>query len=430
MPGLVDCHIHSPQLSIQALGTDLGLLEWLHTYTFPAEARYSDHDFARAAHAAMVRRTLRNGTTSASYFSTIHADTTLLLCQAAEEQGQRALVGKCNMDRSSPDYYTETTQQSVADTKLFVKEVLSKKYRLVSPVVTPRFAVSCSPQLMKQLGDIARCHDLPVQTHLSESLQEIGMVLQLCPGHETYTDVYDSMGLLGPKTILAHCVHLSDKELDLLIERNCGVVHCACSNTTLRSGLMDLRRQLNRGVKMGLGTDVGAGYTTSMLAVMRHSVDASNLCAIHHHQHQQQQQQQQSPRPTTTNCDDDDDDDDEGRRRSPEGVNRAENRGGGSVQNSVAEAEVEYRPLTIDEAFRLATLGGSSVLGQNCGNFETGREFDAILVDPEVTDSPLDLFPFDSVRDIVHKFLYYGDDRNMVKVFVQGSEVVTKTGSQ
>ncbi|XP_076453560.1 guanine deaminase-like [Babylonia areolata] len=393
MPGLVDCHLHSPQLPIQALGTDLGLLDWLATYTFPAEARYADHCMARAAHRAMVKRTLGGGTTLASYFSSIHADTSLYLCQAAEEQGQRALVGKCCMDMSAPDFYRETTQQSLEDTNRFVKEVLSLKLSLVTPVITPRFAVSCSEELMRELGHIARSHNLPIQTHMSESLQETDTVLQQFPGHQSYAHLYDHVGLLGSKTILAHCVHVSDKELDLLIERDCGVVHCACSNFTLRSGVMDIRRQLDRGVKMGLGTDVGAGYTTSMLAAMRQSVDASNARAIQHDQRY-------------TACGE---------------ASEVNGRRGQSPKEA-------YRPLTMDEAFRLATLGGSRVLGQNCGNFEVGREFDALLVDPEVKDSPLDLFPFDSVKDVVHKFLYYGDDRNMVKIYVQGRQVVDRTG--
>ncbi|KAK7090933.1 hypothetical protein V1264_010668 [Littorina saxatilis] len=391
MPGLVDCHIHSPQLAITALGTDKGLLDWLTTYTYPAEARFADHDFAHQAHHKTVRRTLRGGTTLASYYSTIHTDTTLLLCQAADELGQRALVGKVNMDLIAPEFYRETTQQSVAETERFLDEVLSYKSGLVTPVITPRFAPSCTLPLMTKLGEIAKERNIPIQTHLSETVEEIETVMKLHPGHQSYTEVYDAAGLLGPKTILGHCIHLSDKEIDTLKSRDCGLVHCACSNNTLRSGVMDIRRLMDRGLKLGLGTDMAGGYTTSMLASIRHSVDVSNMCAIHSHNKQRQNGEHQQ------------------------------------ASNHTTDGSPPYRPLTMAEAFRLATLDGSSVLGQNCGNFEPGREFDGLLIDPEVKDSPLDLFDFDTPDDVVQKFLYTGDDRNISKVYVQGREVVSRT---
>ncbi|KAK7484269.1 hypothetical protein BaRGS_00024518 [Batillaria attramentaria] len=344
MPGLVDCHIHAPQLPIQGVGTDMGLLDWLNTYTFPTEARFKSPEFARDAHYQSVRRALQSGTTAACYFSTIHRETTTLLCDAVDDLGQRALVGKVNMDMSAPDYYRETTEQSVADTS-----------PLVTPVITPRFAVSCTQELMTSLGQLAKERNVPIQLH---------------PGKSTYTHVYDDAGLLGPNTILAHCVHVTDEELAILKERDCGVVHCACSNTTLRSGVMDMRRMLDHGIKLGLGTDVAGGYSPTILSAMR---QASS-------EHGQ--------------------------------------------QNGHTS---DYQRLTMDEAFRLATLGGSTVLGMNCGNFEPGREFDALVIDPEVKDTPLDLFTCDTADTVVHKFLYTGDDRNMTQIYVQGRKVMDKT---
>ncbi|XP_025078960.1 guanine deaminase-like isoform X1 [Pomacea canaliculata] len=346
MPGLVDCHFHSPQLSIQALGTDLGLLDWLDTYTFPAEEGFSSVEFARNAHEKTVKRTLRCGTTAAAYYSTIHRETTMFLCDFAENLGQRAFVGKVNMDMKAPDSYRETTEESLAETARFIKDVLERKYSLVTPVITPRFAVSCSKPLLDGLGRMAKEYNLPVQTHLNETTEERKLVLELHPGNATYTEVYDNANLLGPKTILAHCIQSNDNEIDIIKTRGCGVIHCSCSNITLRSGVMDLRKFLNYGVKLGLGTDVGAGYTPSILSAMRHSVDASNILAI---KHAQQQVQNGHPR-------------------------------------------IPYEPITISEAFRLATLGGSEVLGLNCGNFESGREFDALLIDPNTSNSPLDIF--------------------------------------
>nr|KAG5697585.1 hypothetical protein BaRGS_019806 [Batillaria attramentaria] len=296
----------------------------------------------------------------------------------ADDLGQRALVGKVNMDMSAPDYYRETTEQSVADTVRFIDDVMERKSPLVTPVITPRFAVSCTQELMTSLGQLAKERNVPIQTHMDESLEEIMTVMKLHPGKSTYTHVYDDAGLLGPNTILAHCVHVTDEELAILKERDCGVVHCACSNTTLRSGVMDMRRMLDHGIKLGLGTDVAGGYSPTILSAMRQAVDVSNICAIQHQQlrHKKEQLQQHN------------------------GVRQSSEHGQQNGHTS------DYQRLTMDEAFRLATLGGSTVLGMNCGNFEPGREFDALVIDPEVKDTPLDLFTCDTADTVVHKFLY------------------------
>lgn len=316
-----------------------------------------------------------------------------------DELGQRALVGKVNMDMSAPDYYRETTEQSIADTVRFVDDVLRRKSPLVTPVITPRFAVSCTADLMASLGKLAREKQIPVQTHLNECRAEIAVVKELHPGKSNYSQVYDDAGLLGTKTILAHCVFMTEDEISLLKKRQCGVVHCACSNNTLRSGMMDLRMSLDSGLKIGLGTDVGGAYSPTILSAVRNAVDVSNIFAIGHQERlytQQQLQQENGGLQTTEH----------------------------SQHNEVKDA---YRPITIDEAFFMATLGGSEVLGINCGNFEVGREFDAIVIDPEVKDSPLDHFSVDTTETIFHKFLYTGDDRNMTKIYVQGQKVMDKT---
>eukprot|EP00937_MAST-01D_sp_MAST-1D-sp2_P006495 g6495.t1 len=231
MPGLVDGHAHAPQYSIVGTGTDLPLLEWLERYTFPAETRFADTRHARRVYPRAVRRHLHNGSTTVSYFGTIHLQASKVLADAVQRLGQRALVGKVCMDRNSPRSYVEATAQSADDTRRFVDHVLSQGQKrrktarvggpaggpaaratpsaLVEPVVTPRFAPSCSSELMRRLGAISRAHDppLPVQSHLAESKAECEWVDALHPEAANYADVYDRAGLLHERTFMAHCVH-------------------------------------------------------------------------------------------------------------------------------------------------------------------------------------------------------------------------------
>ncbi|XP_016062153.1 PREDICTED: guanine deaminase [Miniopterus natalensis] len=376
MPGLVDTHIHAPQYYFAGSKVDLPLLEWLTEYTFPTELNFQSIDFAEEVYTKVVRRTLKNGTTTACYFGTIHTDSSLLLAEITDKFGQRAFVGKVCMDMNDtvPEY-KETTEESIKETERFVSEMLQKNYPRVKPIVTPRFSLSCTEQLMSELGNIAKTHDLHIQSHISENRDETEAVKTLYPSYKNYTDVYDKNNLLTNKTVMAHGCYLSAEELDVFRERGASIAHCPTSNLTLRSGLLNVLDVLKHEVKVGLGTDVAGGYSCSMFNAIRSAMMVSNVLSINE------------------------------------------------------------KSLTLKEVFRLATLGGSQALGldREIGNFEVGKEFDALLINPKASDSPIDLFHGDFVGDIsetiIQKFLYLGDDRNIEEVYVGGKQVVPFSSS-
>ncbi|KAK5910331.1 hypothetical protein CesoFtcFv8_004175 [Champsocephalus esox] len=370
MPGLVDTHIHAPQYSYAGTALDMPLLEWLNKYTFPVESRFKDLEFAQQVYSQVVKRTLRNGTTTACYFATIHTDASLLLAQIANDFGQRALVGKVCMDRNnSVKHYKETNQESQDETCRFIAELLNKKYPLVRPVVTPRFALSCTGALMGQLGAIAKNNNLHIQSHISENVEEVKLVKELFPEYKSYTDVYHKHNLLTDKTVMAHGCYLSDEELALFRQTGASLSHCPNSNISLCSGMLNVRNVLKHNVKLGLGTDVAGGYSASMLDAVRRTLDTSKVLTI------------QDP---------------------------------------------EYDTLTFEEVFRLATLGGSQALSldDRTGNFEVGKDFDALRVNVAAADGPIDLIKIEEPKIILEKFLNLGDDRNIVEVFVAGRKPV------
>ncbi|EDO38739.1 predicted protein [Nematostella vectensis] len=374
IPGFVDTHIHASQYSYAGTGYDLPLLKWLEKYTFPVESKFQDVGFAKRNYEKVVERTLRNGTTTASYFATIHLEATKILSDVCEKYNQRAFIGKVNMDINSPNYYIEDTLKSVADTEEFIDYVQRKRNPLITPVITPRFAVSCSFKLLKLLGDLAREYDIPVQSHMSENKAEIEFVRREFPQYEHYAGVYGEAGLLSEKTYMAHCCHLCDNETELVALSGTGVSHCPTSNFNIRSGLADVRYLSDRKIKVGLGTDVSGGHSPSMLHALRQAINTSNILAI--------------------------------------------------------TREGNYTPINYKDAFYYATLGGSKVLGleKKIGNFQVGKDFDAVLVDPDASDSPFDCFDEDNIDVVVQKFLYLGDDRNLKRVFVSGKLVSVMTG--
>ncbi|KDR23220.1 Guanine deaminase [Zootermopsis nevadensis] len=275
MPGFIDTHIHAPQYPNCGLGYDKQLLDWLTTYTFPLEKKYMDVDFATKVYESIVNKTLTNGTTTAAYFATLHYDSSLFLADSVERLGQRAFIGKVNMNHDTPEGYGEDTYDSFICTEQYIRDIQGKRNELVQPIITPRFALSCDMKLMILLGELATKYNAHIQTHISENTGEVVAVQKMYPECKNYTDVYDTAGLLTNKTVLAHGVHLSDDELKVLAARGTAISHCPNSNTSLKSGLCDVRRLLNAGIKVGLGTDVSGGYSTSILNAIRCALQTS-----------------------------------------------------------------------------------------------------------------------------------------------------------
>lgn len=194
VPGFVDIHLHAPQINNLGLGADLELLNWLEKYTFPEEAKYKDLDYTEKSYKALVNKLWENGTTSSVIFGSIFKKSNILLSKMISQSGLKAYVGKVNMDRNSPDYYIEDTEQSLIDTEDFIGEV--SKIKNIKPIITPRFVPSCSKELMYGLGELAEKYDLKIQSHLSENIDEVKWVRELHPDCKNYIDVYEKYNLL------------------------------------------------------------------------------------------------------------------------------------------------------------------------------------------------------------------------------------------
>ncbi|KAJ9593416.1 hypothetical protein L9F63_015042, partial [Diploptera punctata] len=254
IPGFIDAHIHAPQYPNAGLGYDKQLLDWLDTYTFPLEAKYADLNYATKVYEAVVKKTLTNGTTTATYFATVHEDSSEVLADLVTQLGQRAFIGKVNMNIDSPKDLLETTEESYQRTEDLIKQLQGRNGEYLCPIFCILLLLHCDMTLMMKLGELASKYNVHIQTHISENTGEIAAVAKTYPDSKNYADVYDQAKLLTNKTVLAHGVHLKDEELALLVERGSSVAHCPNSNTSLKSGLCDVRRLLNARVKVGLGT--------------------------------------------------------------------------------------------------------------------------------------------------------------------------------
>ncbi|KAH8680968.1 guanine deaminase [Xylariales sp. PMI_506] len=435
-PGFIDTHIHAPQYPNAGIFGKSTLLDWLNTYTFPMEASLADLTKAQRVYTRCVRRTLAHGTTTAAYYATIDVASTNLLASLCFNLGQRAFVGRVCMDRLGPSYYVdESAEATLAKTRESIDYIrsLDPGFALVSPILTPRFAPACTEDVLRRLGALRAETDLPLQTHISENVGELALVRDLFyPGDSdtygrSYAGVYDAFGMLTPKTVLAHAVHLSDAEADLIAARGSGISHCPCSNSALTSGEARVRWLLERGIGVGLGTDVSGGYSPSILTTARQAALVSRHLAMprpprSHRQHQGHHHAskgrdvdgEQKKETNKLGAADEDEDEDE---------------------EDGDEEEHERAKLSVDEVLYLATRGGAGILGlqDRVGAFEVGMEFDAQLISLGEVDSPaaggdvvndaptnVDIFGWESWEERVAKWVYNGDDRNTERVWVKG----------
>ena len=365
IPGLVDLHVHAPQYSYRGLGMDMELLEWLETNTFPEEAKFRETEYAKKAYRIFVDRMRRSATTRACIFATVHREATLLLMDMLEEAGLSTMVGKVNMDRNCPDYLREESAEvSAAETVEWIKDVLHKKYKHTRPILTPRFTPSCTDDLMERLKMIQMRYELPLQSHLSENPGEISWVKELCPWSEFYGDAYDKFGLFGSdcRTIMAHCVYSDEKEITRMKENGVYIAHCPESNMNIASGVAPVRRFLAEGLHVGMGSDVAGGSTESIFTAMAHAIQASKL-----------------------------------RWRL---------------------LDDSLKPLTVEEAFYMATKGGGEFFGR-VGSFEEGYEMDAVVLDDTRLEHPQPLY----VKKRLERMIYFSDDREIYAKYVEGSRL-------
>lgn len=378
IPGFVDLHVHAPQYPQLGQALDVPLEVWLGKYTFPLEARYADLDFARERYEALVADLLAAGTTTALYFATQHLKATQLLAEICLAQGQRGLVGKVAMDdpAACPEYYRDASAaDAVADTRdliAFVRALPGNDR--VLPVITPRFIPSCTDEALAGLGALAAETGAHVQTHCSESDWAHGYALERY-GHTDATAL-DGFGLMTRKTVLAHSVFLTDPDMALLRQRGAGVAHCALSNMYFANAVFPLRRALEQGVHVGLGTDISGGPAGTMFEAARATVQASRMLE--------------------------------------DGVDPTDSRETRGTPGS---------RIDIATAFHLATAGGGEALDLAIGRFEPGCFCDALVIDPATPDGSIRLFGETDPVAILEKTLYTATRPNLATVLVAGEQV-------
>lgn len=278
LPGFVDTHVHFPQTRV--LGSASGpLLPWLTRSVFPEEARFAEARYAAAVAWEFCEQLVRHGTTSAAIYSSSHPIAAELLFTELERRGLRALVGLTLMDRGAPPELLLAAGPALEACTALVERWHGRDGGRLQFCVTPRFALSCTPELLRGAAALAERHALPVQTHLAENHDEISATASAFPGSGDYLAVYDDHGLCGPRSLFAHCIHLSEGAWDRMAARGAAVAHCPDSNFFLGSGCMDLHAPTRRGVRVGLGTDVGAGRSFSLRQVMAAAHDAALIVA-------------------------------------------------------------------------------------------------------------------------------------------------------
>ena len=274
-PGFIDTHIHFPQTGmVGSYGEQL--LDWLNNYTFPCESQFGDKAHADEVAQLFLKELLRNGTTTALVFASVHPQSVNSLFEAAEQLDLRLIAGKVMMDRNAPDYLTDTAETSYSESKALI-ERWHGKGRL-HYAVTPRFAPTSSEQQLTLAGQLLQEYpDVYMQTHISENLKEIEWVKALFPERKHYLDVYDHYQLLGERSVLAHGVHLCDEECQRLAETGSAIAFCPTSNLFLGSGLFNLPQAERFKVNVGLGTDVGGGTSFSLLQTLNEAYKVMQL---------------------------------------------------------------------------------------------------------------------------------------------------------
>lgn len=266
MAGFIDPHIHFPQMQVTA-SYAANLLEWLNTYTFVEEQRFADASHSARFAMLFFDELLRHGTTTAAAYCSVHKGSADAFFTEAQRRNLLMIGGKVMMDRNAPEALTDTAQSSYDDTRAVIENWHGKGRNHVA--ITPRFAITSTPAQLEAAGTLAREHpELLIQTHLSENNAEIAYTLELYPEAQDYTDVYARYGLLTRNMLLGHAIHLSDREMDAIADAGSVAVHCPTSNLFLGSGLFDLKRIKEHGVRTAVATDIGGGSSYSLLRTL------------------------------------------------------------------------------------------------------------------------------------------------------------------
>ncbi len=358
VPGFIDCHVHYSQLEIIASYGEQ-LLDWLNRYAFPEEARFSDIDYAQDIASAFINETLRNGTTSALVFATVHPHSVDAILAAADAKNMRLIAGKVLMDRNCPADLSDTAESGYQESRRLIERWHGQNR--LGYAITPRFALTSSEAQLEAAGKLAdEFPDTWVHTHLAENLDEVGAIAKQFPWSRSYLDVYDHFGLLRERSVFAHCLHLDDEDRELMAAKGGAVAFCPTSNLFLGSGLFDLRAMQAAKIRVGLATDVGGGTSLSLLKTMSDAYKVLHL---------------------------------------------------------------NGQTLPATRALYLATLGAaeSLYLDDKIGNFATGKEADFIVLDPDGSSiSARRAKTAANYEEILFATIMLGDERNIAATFLQG----------
>ena len=370
-PGMVDLHVHAPQYAFRGMCMDLELMDWLNRYTFPEEEKYENLDYAAKAYGMFVDALKKSATTRGCIFATRHRYATELLMELMENSGLVSYVGKVNMDREASEALTEDSADISAYTTFGWINAVKDRFTNTRPILTPRFIPCCTDKLMEELREIQMAYGIPVQSHLSESKGEIDFVKFLRPDNPFYGDSYNAYDLFGKnddintdvKTVMAHCVWSTDEEVALMRKNGVFVAHCPASNMNLTSGIAPIRKYLDLGLHIGLGSDIAGGHSASIFRAITDTIQVSKM-----------------------------------------------------YFRMVNEA---YKPLVFSEAFYLATKGGGAFFGK-VGSLEEGYEFDAVVMDDSVLPHPQSL----TLAERMERAVYLGlDEKNITAKFVAGRAI-------
>ena len=359
VPGFIDCHVHYPQLDIIASYGEQ-LLDWLHRYAYPAEARFSDPDYARAAATVFVDELLNNGTTTALVFGTVHAHSADAIFEAAAARHMRLIAGKVLMDCNCPEELRDDADSAYADSKALI-ERWHGRGRL-GYAITPRFALTSTEEQLAAAGKLAREYpEVWVHTHLAENRDEVEQIARQFPSSRSYLDVYDQFGLLRERSVFAHCLHLDDQDRARMASMGGAAAFCPTSNLFLGSGLFDLSAMRAANVRCGLGTDVGGGTSLSLLKT------ASDAYKVLH---------------------------------------------------------LQDHALPATRALYLATLGAAEALylDDAIGNFLPGKEADFVVLDPDGSSlTARRTSTAETIEEAFFALLTLADERHVAATFINGS---------
>ncbi len=349
VPGFIDCHVHYPQIDMVASWGEQ-LLQWLERYTYPTERRYTDRALADRVAGEFLDLMLAHGTTSALIFPTVHAASADALFEAALARRLRVACGKVLMDRNCPADLRDTADSGYAESRELLQRWHGRER--LEYAITPRFAPTSSPQQLALAGRLAgEFPDVFVHTHLAENRDEVAWVANLFPDRSSYLDVYRAAGLLRERTVFAHCLHLEDEDYPLMAEAGGAIAFCPTSNSFMGSGLFDLARARSHGIPVGLGTDIGAGTTLSLL---------------------------------------------------------------GTAAEAYKVLHLQGQMLSPWQALYLATLGAARALAwdDRIGNFEPGKEADFVVLDPAAgTLQRRRTAVAEDLAELVFALLMFGDER-------------------